>query len=508
MVNTMTNSDELKTNTYAAIDLGSNSFHMLLAEPEGDSIRVIDSLRLPVRLGSGLDKRKRIKPATEELAFQALGQFAQRLRGVPRQNVRIVGTNTLRRAQNSDHFINEAFSILRKRIEVISGREEARLIYSAVAHGLPSPETKRLVIDIGGGSTELIIGSGYNPSIMESMNMGCVSYTNLYFSDEKINPENLKTSTVEAQLELQPVIKSYLDSGWDAVIGCSGTIKAVSNTLHEFELSDGQITLSGLKKLQKLLTNAGSVQKLGIKSISNDRAQVFAAGASILYAIMKTLEIDSLEASQVALREGLIFELIGKTKHIDIQSQTMQNLANRYHVDAVQAERVESLAVQLFELAAANWGLDKVEDKSILVRAAQLHELGLSVAHSQYHKHGAYLIEHSDLLGFSRSEQTALSLLVRYHRRKLNIDAFSNLPDTERDRLLQLLLLLRLSALLQRARYTQSLDSVHFRIEENAIILTAPESWFDTHPLTTADLNNEAEHIKPTGFELLIKTLS
>jgi len=245
------NSTEVKPHTYAAIDLGSNSFHMLVAKPEGDSIRVIDSLRLPVRLGSGLDKHKRIKPATESLALQAIGQFAQRLTGVPRQNVRIVGTNTLRRARNAERFINEAFSLLKKRIEIISGREEARVIYSAVARGLPVSQRQRLVIDIGGGSTELIIGKDYTPAIMESMNMGCVSYSNQFMASDDITAASLKQAVVQAQLELQPLITTYRDSGWDEVVGCSGTIKAVSNVLHEFELSDGQITRSGLKKLKK-----------------------------------------------------------------------------------------------------------------------------------------------------------------------------------------------------------------------------------------------------------------
>ena len=511
--NSPTNMDQtdLKQDNFAAIDLGSNSFHMLLAEPEGDSIRVIDSLRVPVRLGSGLDKQKHIKPATEDLALQAIGQFAQRLHGVPRQNMRIVGTNTLRRARNAEHFINEAFVILRKRIEIIAGREEARLIYSAVSHGLPAPERQRMVIDIGGGSTELIIGKDYSPEIMESMNMGCVSYSNDHLCDEKVTASAVKDCIVQAQLELQPVLKAYRDAGWEEVIGCSGTIKAVSNALLELELSDGQITLAGLKKLQKNMISAGSVQKLGLNTISKNRSQVFAAGSAILYAIMKSMNIEALQASQVALREGLIFELIGKTEHVDIQSQTIANLENRYHVDEVQAHRVAVLSSQLFELASKAWVLDEEPDRQLLPQllhwGSRLHEVGLAVAHSQYHKHGAYLIEHSDLLGFSRAEQTALSLLVRYHRRKLDITAFTNLPEAEGELLLKLLLLLRMSVLLQRARYEQSLDSVHFKFEKKQLTVTAPASWFDAHPLTTADLQDEAKQIASSGVKLTISVL-
>jgi len=257
-----------------------------------------------------------------------------------------------------------------------------------------------------------------------------------------------------------------------------------------------------------MMISAGSLRKLGVKSISRDRIQVFSAGAMILYAIMKSLEIEVIEASQVALREGLIFELIGKNEHVDIQSQTIKNLAQRYHVDSAQAARVEELTLFLFNLAKTEWEFDEQEDKNTLLRAAQVHELGLSVAHSQYHKHGAYLLEHSDLLGFSRAEQSTLSLMVRYHRRKLDVSAFAHLPSAEQERMLKLLLLLRLSILLHRARHTQKLDTVHIKVDADAIVVTASTTWYEAHPLTTADLHNEAALIEPTGIKLVLKTLN
>lgn len=494
------NTTEPIESNFAAIDLGSNSFHMVVATQEGDSIRIVDSLRVPVRLGSGLDKKKCITPATEKNALKAIGQFAQRLRGIPSSNIRIVGTNTLRRARNSNRFLSDAFTILRKRIEIISGREEARLIYSAVAHGLPEPERQRLVIDIGGGSTELITGQGYKPHLMESTNMGCVSFNEKFFPDEKIRAAHFKSAIVAAQLEMEPIRKAYLDSEWDEVIGCSGTIKAASSVLEETGLTDGVITKQALRKLQKHIIQHGSVEKMKLQNISKDRMQVFAPGISILYALLKTLDIEELKASQVALREGLIFELIGQAEHVDIQQQTIRNLVSRYHIDEAHAERVEELALHLHQTANTNWELN--DEANMLAWASRLHEIGLSVAHTQYHKHGAYLIENSDLLGFSNAEQKTLALLVRYHRRKLDISAFDDLPMDERSKVTLSLVLLRLAVLLLRARYIENLDALQFKFKTNKITIAGSRSWFADHPLTAADLKMEAGHLESTGIEL------
>jgi len=488
------------TSSFAAIDLGSNSFHMVVATPEGDSIRIIDSLRVPVRLGSGLDSRKRITPATEKNALQAIGQFAQRIRGIPNRNIRIVGTNTLRRARNSDRFLSDAYAVLQKRIEIISGREEARLIFSAVAHGQPDPEHRRLVIDIGGGSTELITGQGYKPALMESTNMGCVSFTHQFFTTDKIGAREFKAAIVAAELEIQPIAKAYRDSKWDEVIGCSGTIKAASAVLNETGLTDGTVSRQALRKLQKLIIQSGSVEKMKLSCISKDRVQVLPAGIAILYAVMKTLRIDELRASQVALREGLIFELIGQAEHTDIQTQTIANLVTRYHADEAHTERVKQLALFLFAQANEMWGLG--EDDNLLAWAAQLHEIGQSVAHTQYHKHGAYLIQHSDLLGFSQAEQSALAFLVRYHRRKLDISAVDEVPADERDRLMRLLILLRLAVLILRARYVEDLDALKFKFRADQVSVIGLRSWFSANPLTAADLKNEGKRLEPTGIRL------
>ena len=488
---------------YAAIDLGSNSFHMLVATPEGNSIRKIDSLRMPTRLAAGLDKNKRLLPETEALALDALAKYSERLRDVPRKNIRIVGTNTLRRAKKRERFMREAQRLLRKPIEIISGREEARLIYSAVSHTYPESKQRRLVLDIGGGSTELGLGTGAHPALMESVNMGCVSYTNLYFNGgEDVTPATMKRATTEAQLELQPLTVAYKQYGWDEVVGCSGTIKATARMLAELAITDGTITRDGLRQLARMIITGGSTESLKLTCISPSRTQVIIGGIAVLRAIMKTLDIKRIHASQVALREGLIFDMLGKAEHLDIQSQTIANLTARYSIDMRQAARVEKTARKLFKRVADTWDLDPDTDLQLLVWAAKLHELGMGVAHTQYHKHGAYILENSDLLGFTQAEQTALALLVRYHRRKIEHEAFDTLIGDESHRLSLLLSLLRLSALLHRGRYDDPLDDVNVIIKAGQITVVAPQPWLDEHPLTYAELITEAERLTHVNIKL------
>lgn len=485
--------------SYAAIDLGSNSFHMIVAEPEGSSIRMIDSLRVATRLGAGLDKQKNLTPETLERALEAMALFAERLGDVPSENIRAVGTNTLRRAKNAEQFMRASEELVGVPIEIISGREEARLIYLAVAHALPEPTRTRLVIDIGGGSTELVIGTGLEPKLMESANMGCVSYSQRFIdeagSGEKSLEKAIKRATVEAELELQPLVRAYTDSGWDEVVGCSGTIKAAGKMLAEAGLTDGTITRDALKKLLKQISRAGGVSAMNFDSISSSREQVIAGGLAVLQGVMRALSIDRLRPSQLALREGLIFGMIGRKEHIDVQGETLANLASRFSIDTAQAERVEDTARKLFAKVADAWQLDERRHLDLLVWAAKLHELGMGVAHTQYHKHGAYILENSDLLGFTRAEQTALALLVRFHRRKIDPSAFEGLPDHVRERLLRLLGLLRLAALLHRSRLPSSLDDLDVEIGDGRITVLAPKDWLDAHPLTHAELESETDRL-------------
>ena len=492
--------------SFAAIDLGSNSFHMVVAEPEGDSIRIIDSLREAVRLGAGLDSEKRLTPETMQRSLDALGLFAERLRDVPLKRFRVVGTNTLRRARNANEFMSEARAILGKNVEIVSGREEARLIYTAVAHTHPDPDHQRLVCDIGGGSTELIVGHGLKPRLMESINMGCVSVTKRFFDSGKISKKNFSRAITHAELELQPLRQAYLHSQWETAIGCSGTIKATGRMLAELGITDGQITRKGLRTLRQHLIDIEAIQDIEFSSISQDRTQVIAGGIAVLTAVLRSMKIETLSVSQVALREGLIFDMIGKREHTDIQQETLTALNRRFLIDEAQAKRVEATAVRLFNRAKNDWNLDDDSDLTLLLWAARLHEIGMGVAHSQYHKHGAYIVQHCDLFGFSKAEQNALSLMVRYHRRKIELDDFAGLPKAERKRLLKLTTLLRLAALLHRGRHDDDLKRIDLDIDGNKITFTLSDDWVDEMPLTYAELESESLRLHPIDIELLMET--
>lgn len=496
----------VRAEAWAAIDLGSNSFHLVIAEPDGSSIRRIDSLREAVRLGAGLDKRKRLLPDTEVRALDAIARFAERLRGVPSEHIRMVGTNTLRRARGADRFMRRAAKLIGRPVEIVSGREEARLIWSAVAHTLPETAERRLVIDIGGGSTELVIGKGLNPDLMESVNIGCVSMTQQRFAHGRIKPSAMKGAITDARLELRPLEKAYREHGWRDVVGCSGTIKAAARMLAETGLTDGSIERAALHELIFKIAEAGAVSELALQSISQSRSDVVAGGLAILYGIMQTLDIESLERCNAALREGLIFDMIGAADFIDVRTQTIDNLEARYTIDTRQAARVEQTSRLLFTQVAEPWSLDPQKDLELLVYAARLHEIGMGVAHTQYHKHGAYILEHSDLLGFTIGEQTALALLVRWHRRKLDFEAFDGLPDTDRERLLKLLGLLRLAALLHRSRQDEPLENLKLKIRNDGITVIAAQSWLDSHPLTATELLAEAERLLHVNIRLKVNT--
>ncbi len=503
----MPSSESGKQESYAAIDLGSNSFHMVIARLEGQSLRMIDRLREAVRLGSSLDANKNIDEPTWTNALACLSQFEQRLRGIPRDHIRIVGTNTLRRANNSGALNREVRKLLDKNIEIISGREEARLIYSAVAHGQPNPETKRLIMDIGGGSSEFIIGTGYAPKLMESTNMGCVSFSDEFFDGEKINEHAMQSAILHAELELQPIIRAYKEEGWDEVIGCSGTIKATEKALIELKLTNEHITRAALKAFCDRIIEAESFDALKLKCINSSRAKVIVGGVAVLYGIMRALGIDTIKVSQVALREGVIYDMIGKAEHDNVQDTTIRELLTRYRADDTQASRVTSTSQKLFGAVETAWKLDSDEDLNILTRASQLHEIGLSLSHHQYHKHGHYILENSDMLGFSKSEQNELALLVRYHRRKLDADQFQELGEAKSERLLRLLALMRISILFHRDRYTYQMPKIKLTIKKSELRISIPQEWMEEHPLTTVELVEEIDHLKPTGIKLVIQAM-
>jgi len=488
--------------TVAAVDLGSNSFHMLVARPNGAELVVVDRLREMVRLAAGLDEQRHLDRDAQRRALDCLERFGQRLRDMPQGSVRAVGTNTLRSAHNAGEFIEAAERALGHPIEIISGVEEARLIYLGVAQSTPGHTGPRLVMDIGGGSTELIIGQGFEPHRMESLYMGCVSMSRRHFPDGTISTKRWQRALLAARQELEPLEASYRDLGWEEVIGASGTIRAVRSVVQDAGWSPTGISRESLVRLAEELLKAGEVDKLKLGGLSAERAPVFPGGVAVLLATFDALGIEQMRVSDGALREGLLYDLLGRIRHEDVRSRSVGSLAERYHVDGEQGERVARTAGHCLEQVAPAWELEGEETAQWLDWAGRLLEIGLDIAHNQYHKHGAYILENADLAGFSRQEQRVLAALVRLHRRKFAMDVIKALPKDWHQPVTYLAILLRLSALLHRSRSPAPPPAFTLETADKALHLGFPPGWLDEHPLTRADLEQEAGYLKAARLSL------
>lgn len=485
-----------------AIDLGSNSFHMVIAQIKNGQLKIIDRLREPVRLADGLDEWQRLGEEAQHRALSCLERFGQRLANVPQGCVRAVGTNTLRTAHNGPEFISKAERLLGHSIEVVSGTEEARLIYQGVLNSLALDEKKRLVIDIGGGSTELIIGKGTKPNLMESLSMGCVSMSRRYFGGGAITAGAWEKALLFALLELEPKVAVYRKQGWDTAVGASGTIRAIDKVIQVAGWEHEGITLSALKRMQRALLEAGNINRLKMSGLSQDRAAVFPGGVVILLACFEALGIKQMRVADGALREGLLYDLLGRISHNDIRSQSVQHLAVRYHVDMDQAARVAKTAQRCLKQLARDWNLEYEAGARWLAWAAMLHEIGLDIAHNQYHKHGAYVIENADLAGFSLQEQKMVALLVLAHRRRFPVKAIGDLRQPWGRIIQGLAILLRLATLLHRGRNSEELPIFKLKAEKKTLSLTFPKQWLDAHPLTRADLEQESAYLAELGVKL------
>ena len=492
-----------KPDAIAAVDLGSNSFHMKVARVVDGELHVVDRLREMVRLGAGLREDKRLSFDAQARALACLQLFGQRLRGMPPGTVRAAGTNTLRQARNAEAFLLAGEQILGHPIEIISGLEEARLIYLGAAHGIGASSERRLVVDIGSGSTELIVGEGFTPHQRESLHMGCVSMSQSYFPDGEITPRQMEMAEMAARLEMRPVQNAFRTAGWQSAIGCSGSIRSIRDVVCASGWSDAGITLSSLLKLRKALLKAGSVGKLEVEGLKEERLPVFPGGVAVLLGVFQALGIEQMGISDQAMREGLLYDLLGRFQHEDVRARTVEALSKRCAADTDQAERVRSTATRFLEEVSESWDLDDPQYLDMLSWATQLHEIGQSISHTQYHKHGAYFIEHSDLSGFSLQEQATLAALVRGHRRKFPKAVFSALPEVSAAPAKLLCILLRLAVLLHRDRQSaKQLPPIRLEAGRNRLDVRFPDGWLDSNPLTQADLELEQAYLKDAAFEL------
>lgn len=488
--------------TLAAVDLGSNSFHLLVGRIVDGQVYPLDSLREQVQLGAGLTADKRLDRASQSRALEVLAQFRERLRGLPRDAVRAVGTNALRVAKNSAAFLREARETLGFPIEVIAGREEARLIYLGVAHALPPAESRRLVVDVGGGSTELIVGQALKPKLMESLYMGCVSSSLRHFPEQRIDKRSMKAAVLEARQELAAVSRSYLRSGWQEAVGSSGTARTIETVLAANGFAASGITREGLEQLRELLIDTGRADPDRIAGLKASRAAVLPGGFAIMYAVFDELDIEQMIVSEAALRHGVLYDLLGRVEHRDMREATVVQYMRRYQVDATQAARVRELALRIHEQLAGS-GADST-DRLMLDWAARLAEVGLSIAHAQYHKHSAYVLSNADMPGFSRVEQQRLARIVLVHRGKLDKLSGEGLEDSDWN----LVFALRLASTLLRRRTRVRLPSFRVLANDARFSLELPKSWLARNALTAAALETEAQQWETVGRQLAVRRMS
>lgn len=488
----------------AAVDLGSNSFHMVVARFTQDGLQVIDRLRDPVRMAAGLTPDGQLLPEVRDRALACLARFGQRLRGLPRSRIRAAATNAVRQMRAPRAFLMTAETALGAPIEVVSGREEARLIYLGVAHYLNDPKQRQLVIDVGGGSTELVIGQGFEALETESLQMGCVATTQRYFASGRITRKLWQDVQLRLPIEFAPFVAAYKARGWKRVIGSSGTIKSISKILREMGGRDREVTREGLAMLIEQIIEAGQIQRASLPGLSDDRRPVLLGGLAALWACFEALGFERLRVSDYAMREGLLYDQLGRFQHQDPRERSIETLARRYNVDRTQAERVQRSALDLFDQVREDWKLGD-EDRETLSYAALVHEVGLAISHTQHHKHGAYIIGHSDLAGFSRQEQGAVAALVAGHRRSVPEDTFEDIATRDLDALKRCLALLRLAAVLHRGRNDEPLPAIRLEAQGRELRMSFPRGWLTQHPLTWADLRQEKAFLEMLQLRLRLK---
>lgn len=476
----------------AAIDLGSNSFHMVVAKVVGSDLQLVSRHKQRVRLASGLDSELNLNHEAMQRGLDCLAMFAERLQGFDESNVRIAATHTLRQAKNARLFIERAKTVMPFPIEVIPGEEEARLIYLGVAHTQVESNSK-LVVDIGGGSTEMIIGQGFEPELLNSKQMGCVSFTEQFFKNGKLSGKNFTKAMLAAEQKLESIASKYRKKGWDIALGSSGTIKAIQEVLIGLGFDDGLITGKRLNKLIEVLCAFDSIDDIELTGLTEERKPVFAAGVAILSAIFQSLRIDQMFFSDGALREGVLYEMEERFARSDIRMRTTENLAQKHRVDLEHAASVKGLARDMLHQVHSALGIKKKSDLfDLLEWAALLHEVGLSINLRSFHRHSFYILQHSTLPGFNREQQLVLATLARFQRKALKLQELPEFNLYKQNDVLSLIKILRLSIVLNGQRSDEPLPEIFLSIKENEWALTCTDdSWLENNKLLHADLQEE-----------------
>lgn len=487
----------------AAVDLGSNSFHMIIGELRQGQLTIIDRLRETVRLSEGLTRNGDLSPVARQRALDCLSRFGERLHDMKAANVRAAGTSALRRARDSQGFREQAEQALGHPIEVISGIEEARLIYAGVTHSMPATDGMRLVLDIGGGSTELILGKSKDPRALESLQMGCVLMTETHFVNGVINERSFAAARIAARLKLRPIKAYFRDFTGIEATGTSGTIRSSEEVARQLGIVESDdLTPAAVEALISRVLEFDRISDLTLPGLSDSRAQVWPGGLAILIELLTELRIDRLRVSDGALREGLLYESLGRLRHEDARERSVIAFSSRFHVDLQQAERVAVTASTLFSQCLNHWDLRFPMAARLLGWAARLHEIGLDIAHGGFNKHGAYIVANADMPGFPRNEQRILAFMIRNQRGSLDLDYFNEMSRDWQLSALRLTVILRLAVLLNRSRSTQQLPSVAIKVSANRVSLDLPDPWLRNNPLSVADLARERQYLAEAGLDL------
>ena len=478
---------------------------MIVAELRANEIVVLDRLREMVRLGSGLSPERNLTPEIQQRALECMERFGQRLRSLPAGSVRAVGTNTLRAARNASPWLIQAEKALGHPIEIISGIEEARLIYQGVSQSLPSDGKRRLVMDIGGGSTEYIVGVDQTPLQKESLRMGCVSMSMAHFDDGKITAKRFKRAVIAAKRELEPFEHLFHSRQWKQAIGASGTLRTTQKLLQARGWSRDGISVEGLNRLVEAALDAGRLNRNDFPDLDPERFPSLPGGLAIILATFEALDIEHMQISDGALREGLLHDLLGRINHEDIRDRTVQALAARYHVETDHVLLIQVTLKMLLDQLTFTEALDRDTAGQWLDWAAALHDIGRDIAHSGYHKHGGYILANADLPGFSNQDQLLLATLVRCHRRKFPVKLFKELSAPWNEQGRSLAVVLRLAILLHRSRALTQVPPIRLDMNKTQVRLTFPTGWLEEHPLTVADLEQEAGYLEPADINLIFR---
>lgn len=490
---------------FAAIDLGSNSFHMIVARIVNGSIQILSRLKRRVRLAEGLDENKVLSQEAIDRGVACLGLFAKRLEGFSLENVKVVGTYTLRRAVNNQQFVEQAQLVFPFPINIVSGKDEACLIYSGVSH-TQAQRGRKFVVDIGGGSTEMVIGDDFTPLRAESRNMGCVSFAKRFFPNGILTQERFDLAYQVAMEKIEDLRSDYRQLGWKYVFGSSGTIKTVSKVLGVNGYKDMLITENRLLNLIERCLVFNNLNEIQLKGLIEERADILVPGLAILLALFRTFGIHSMRYSDGALREGIMYGVEEGFQVSDIRQRTAQGLAEQYHIDQQQALRVQETALCLFD-QIRNWKNKRQikELRSLLKWATMLHEIGISINHNAIHRHSAYIIAHTTLPGFDEEQQRLLVLLMRYHLKEFRKSDLRSSNRFQHRDILTLLRLFRLAVLLNRSRQATvfprelnlSATATHWH-------LTFEHDFLARNPIVLDDLLDEQKQLASLNLSLII----